>query len=181
VIKKINIIIISTLMLIFSQSTYLEAEPKKAENFKLRDPWGYEFSLAEFKGKTVILHFFRIYCGGRITKEGFKQIEELNKVCTRLCKGEKCLEGNIGIISITLATCPTTDLKEWTEYFKINWLLGNDYDDYQLDIIKDYSGYLSKLRDPALIFLNKNQEVVFTSNYLNSSEIIEKLEEIKEQ
>ena len=63
------------------------------------------------------------------------------------------------------------------EYFNINWLLGNDYDDYKLDIINDYSKYLSELTDPSLIFLNKNHEVIFTSNYLNASEIIEKIEE----
>lgn len=180
--RKISSIIIFLifLTLIFSQSAYLEPEPKKAPNFQLRDPWDYEFSLHQFEGKAVILHFFRIYCGGRITRESFNQIKELNKVCAELCKGEKCTEGDLHMISIVLATCPTTDLKEWTEYFNINWLLGNDYDDYQLNIIKDYSGYLSKLKDPALIFVSNNQDIVFTSNYLDASKIIEKLEEISQ-
>lgn len=176
---RIGIIFLSVLSLIFLQYAHLEAEPKKAPNFKLRDPWDYKFSLEQFKGKPVILHFFRIYCGGRITKESFNQIKELNKVCAELCKGEKCTEGDSHMISIVLATCPTTDLKEWTEYFNINWLLGNDYDDYQLDIIKDYSEYLSKLRDPALIFVNKNQEIVSASNSLSSSEIMDRIEEMQ--
>lgn len=178
--KKISILIIflGVLLSIFSQPPHIMAESKKAENFELRDPWDYRFSLEQFKGNPVILHFFRIYCGGRITKESFKQIKELNKVCTKLCKGKKCTEGEIHIISITLATCPTTDLKEWANYFDINWLLGNDYDDYQLDVIKDYSEYLSKLRDPALIFISPSQEIMFTSNYLNASEIKKKLKEI---
>lgn len=178
--RKISIpaIFICVMVLIFSQILYIKAEPEMATNFQLRDPWNYEFSLEQFKDKLVILHFFRIYCGGKITKESFKQIKELNKVCAKLCEGEKCTEGDVHIISITLATCPTTDLKEWAEYFNINWLLGNDYDDYKLDIIKDYSKYLSELADPALIFLNKNHGVVFTSDYLDASEIIEKLKEV---
>ncbi|MBA7514190.1 hypothetical protein ES705_06215 [subsurface metagenome] len=180
--RKISIltIFICVIVLIFSQILYIRAEPKMATNFQLRDPWDYEFSLEQFKGSPVILHFFRIYCGGKITKESFKQIKELNKVCAKLCEGEKCTEGDVHIISITLATCPTTDLKEWAEYFNINWLLGNDYDDYKLDIIKDYSKYLSELTDPSLIFLNKNHEVVFTSDYLDASEIIEKLKEVSQ-
>jgi peroxiredoxin len=180
--RKINssIIFLIILSLIFLQYAHLEAELKKAPNFKLRDPWDFEFSLYQFEGKPVILHFFRIYCGGRITRESFNEIKELNKVCAELCKGEKCTEGDLHMISIALATCPTTDLKEWAEYFNINWLLGNDYDDYELDIIKNYSGYLSKLKDPALIFVSKNQEIVFTSNYLDASKIIEKLEEISQ-
>lgn len=118
-IKKIIIVIIIliALVLIFSQSAYIKTEPKKAANFTLRDPWDYKFSLDQFNGKPVILHFFRIYYGGRITKESFKQIEELSKICTKLCNGEKCTKGDLHIISITLATCPTTDLKEWAKYF----------------------------------------------------------------
>lgn len=180
--KKISrvIIILGTLMLILSQSVYIKAEPKKAPNFTLRDPWEYEFSLEQFKAKPVILHFFRIYCGGRITKESFKQIEALREVCVEFCKGKKCMDGNFHIISVTLASCPTTDLKEWAEHFNISWLLGNDYDNYELDIIKDYSEYLSQLRDPALIFVSKNQDIEFTSNYLDASEIIQKLEELSQ-
>lgn len=178
--KKLSavVIFIGVLLLFFSQSPYLNPEIKKAANFNLRDPWDYKFSLEEFQGKPVILHFFRIYCGGRITKESLRQIEELNKVCTKLCKGEKCTEGDLQIISITLATCPTTDLKEWAKYFNINWLLGNDYDDYKLDIFSSYTEYLKKLKDPALIFLNQNQEIVFSSNFLESSQILEKVKEL---
>ncbi|MCM8757648.1 MAG: hypothetical protein NC903_01125, partial [Candidatus Omnitrophica bacterium] len=82
-------------------------------------------------------------------------------------------------IGITLATCPTTDLKEWATYSDIKWLLGNDYDDYRRDVFNSYANVLSNLRDPALIFINKEEEIVFYSNYLDSSQIINKLIEIQ--
>jgi len=166
------------LMFIFSQSTHVKAEPKKAANFNLRDPWNNRFSLEQFKGKTVILNFFRIYCGGRIAPQTAKQFQELNKTCEEFCKGKNCADGEVVFIGITLATCPTTDLKEWVRAHNINWFLGNDYDDYKLDVINSYAEYLAKVGDPALIFINKNQDVVYTSNYLDSLKIIEKLKEI---
>ncbi|MCM8795974.1 MAG: TlpA family protein disulfide reductase [Candidatus Omnitrophica bacterium] len=156
----------------------LKAEPNKAADFNLRDPWNKYFSLSQFKGRPVILNFFRIYCGGRIAPQTHKQFQELNKVCQKFCKDKNCAEADVAIIGITLATCPTTDLKEWAKYYDIKWLLGNDYDDYRLDVFNSYANVLSNLRDPALIFVNKDQEIVFFSNYLDSSEIISKLIEI---
>lgn len=178
--KKINIgiIFISILLLFFSQSLCLNAELKKAANFILRDPWNNKFSLRQFKGKTVILNFFRIYCGGRIRPETEKQIQELNKVCREFCKSKNCTGGSLVVLSIALATCSTTDLKDWVKKHNINWFLGNDYDDYNLDIIKSYAEHLSKLKDPALIFINPFQGIVSASNYLDASEIMKKLKKI---
>ncbi|MCM8789985.1 MAG: peroxiredoxin family protein [Candidatus Omnitrophica bacterium] len=157
----------------------LKAEPNKAADFNLRDPWNNYFSLSQFKGRTVILNFFRIYCHGRITPETKKQFQELNKVCQEFCKGKNCQEADVVIIGLTLATCPTTDLKEWARYHNITWLLGNDYDDYRLDVFNSYAQHLFNLRDPALIFINSEQEVVTKSNYLTYEEIMGKLKEMR--
>jgi peroxiredoxin len=149
------------------------SKSNKAPDFNLRDPYNESFSLSKFKGKTVILNFFKIYCGGRTAPDTEKQIKELNKLCNELCKGRKCSEGDFTIISITLSSCSTTDLKEWVEERKIKWYIGNDFDDYNLDVIKSYAEYLKDLKDPCLIFVNKDGEVFYKSNYLKSEEIKE--------
>lgn len=176
--KKVSLITLIAVTILVGTSFYALAEEKKAPDFSLTDPWGYKFSLKQFEGKTVILNFFRIYCGGRIAPETAKQFQELNKVCEEFCKGKNCADGDVVILSITLATCPTTDLKEWDKGHNITWFLGNDYDDYRLDIISSYAEYLKELGDPALIFLNQNQEIVFSSNFLESSQILEKIKEL---
>ncbi|MGC8976181.1 MAG: peroxiredoxin family protein [Candidatus Ratteibacteria bacterium] len=163
--KKIILLLFFT-SLCFSKSN-------KAPNFNLTDPYNEKFSLSQFKNKTVILNFFKIYCGGKVAPDTEKQINELKNLCKEFCKGKKCSEGKITIISIVLASCPTTDLKEWVEEKGIKWYIGNDFDDYNLDIIKAYSEYLKDLKDPCLIYINKNGEVFYKSNYTNSKDIKE--------
>jgi len=115
------------------------SKSNKAPDFNLRDPYNENFSLSKFKGKTVIPNFFEIYCGGKTASDTEKQIKELNKLCNELCKGRGCSEG---IISITLSSCSTTDLKEWIEERKIKWYIDNDFYDYNFDVIKSYAEYL---------------------------------------
>ncbi|MCM8831175.1 MAG: TlpA family protein disulfide reductase [Candidatus Omnitrophica bacterium] len=177
--KKIICFFLLNIFLFFLCFLPLKAEPTKAADFNLRDPNNKYFSLSQFKGRPVILNFFRIYCGGRIAPMTKKQFQELSKVCQEFCKDKNCQDAEVVIIGITLATCPTTDLKEWAEYHKISWLLGNDYDDYKLDVFNSYATHLFNLREPALIFINANQEVVAKSEYLTYEGIMEKLKEIR--
>ncbi|MCM8771548.1 MAG: peroxiredoxin family protein [Candidatus Omnitrophica bacterium] len=165
------------IFLIFA--SFIFANPNKAPDFTLKDPYNNEFSLSMFKGKTIILNFFKIYCGGKIAPETEKLINELNKICKEFCKGKFCKDGDLTIISITVASCPTTDLKEWVEKKGIKWFIGNDLDDYNLDIIKSYASHLKYLKDPCLIFINKNSEIVYKSNYISAEEIKKKLKELK--
>jgi len=168
-----KLIILFTLFFLFSF-----AKTNKAPDFNLKDPYGETFSLSQFKGKIVVLNFFKIYCGGRTAPDTLNQIEELKKLCNEMCKGKKCKDGNLTIIGITLSSCSTTDLKIWVEEKGIKWYVGNDLDDYNLDIIKNYAEYLKTLKDPCLIFINKNGEVVFKSNYMKADEIKKKLKEL---
>ncbi|MCM8827451.1 MAG: redoxin domain-containing protein [Candidatus Omnitrophica bacterium] len=178
-VDKFRIILSVCLIILVLSSPLLAENYTKAADFNLRDPWDKYFSLSQFKDRLVILNFFRIYCGGRVALQTEKQFQELNKICQKFCKDKNCQDADVVIIGITLATCPTTDLKEWAKYHKISWLLGNDYDDYNLDVFNSYAKVLFNLRDPALIFVNKDQEIVFASNYLDSFQIINKLIEIQ--
>jgi|GEM_PF-1950246 len=136
-----------------------------APNIKAVDIYGKQFELYS-STKPKVIQFMRIYCGGRITQQSVEQFSQLAKLYERY-------KDEILFVTVTLSSCQSSDLKEIAEYFGIKWAFINDFSDYKLDIIQAYSSYLKTLRDPALIFVNKNNEVVKTTDFCDDKKLEE--------
>ncbi|MFN4226992.1 MAG: peroxiredoxin family protein [Candidatus Ratteibacteria bacterium] len=140
------------------------AEDKKiAPNIIANDIYGKNFQLYKYD-KPKIIQFMKVYCGGSMAPNTIEQLKQLAKLYQKY-------KDKVVFVTITLASCPTSDLKKIADVSGIKWTFINDLSDYQLDIIKAYAEYLKKLYDPALIFINKKNQVLFTSNYCSDKEM----------
>jgi len=154
------------LILFFFVSVKTFAQTKNlAPNFKAVDIYGKQFELYS-STKPKIIQFMRIYCGGRITNQSVEQFKQLARYYEKY--KDKAL-----FVTVTLSTCQSSDLKKIAEYFGIKWTFINDYSDYNLDIIQKYSSYLKTLHDPALIFVDKNNKVVKTTDFCEDKKLEE--------
>ncbi|MCM8819015.1 MAG: redoxin domain-containing protein [Candidatus Omnitrophica bacterium] len=154
-------------------STTIFGDKKLAPDIIAKDIYGNDFQLYKYKEKPKILQFMKVYCGGSIAPNTVKQLKQLTKLY-------KIYKDKIIFVTITLASCPTSDLKIIADELGIKWTFINDFSDYKLDIIKAYAEYLKKLSDPALIFINKKNQVLFTSNYCSEEELLKYINSILE-
>ena len=105
-----------------------------ASDFTLRDIDGTQFSLSSFSGKVIVLHIMGVGCHGQIYPINDNQLTQLKTVCSSLCGREP-----ITLITVAVATCPSSDLAEIRTTYGITWLFGNDYDDGKMDIAQKYA------------------------------------------
>jgi len=90
-------------------------EPPTAPDFTLRDIYGREFSLSDFRGKVVILDFFATYCGPCKT-----QVRELKKL-------KEQFGDDLVIISISVSPEDTDEeLRSYAEENGITWRVARD-------------------------------------------------------
>ena len=119
-----------------------------APNFSLNDINGTQFSLSQHSGDVIVLHFMAVGCGGQISPINDYQLSQLETVCNNYC-GRKAVK----IVSVVVATCPSSDLAQIRINKSITWILGNDYDDGKIDIIDAYTSYL--IEDGTIILVDK--------------------------
>jgi len=160
------------LFLFVSVKTFAQTE-NVAPNFKTVDLYGKQFELYS-STKPKIIQFTRVYCGGKISEQSAAQFGQLAKLYDKY-------KDKILFVTITLSSCQSSDLKKIAEYFGIKWTFINDYSDYNLDIIQKYSSYLKTLHDPALIFVDKNNKVVKTTNFCEDKKLEEYISLITEK
>jgi len=96
-----------------------------APDFTLKDIYGHQFSLSDFRGKVVILDFFATYCGPCRT-----QVRELREVKQQF--GDRVV-----IISISVSPEDTDEeLRSYAEENGITWRVARDTagvgDDYNV-------------------------------------------------
>jgi len=86
-----------------------------ALDFTLRDIYGHQFSLSDFRGKVVILDFFATYC-----KPCKTQVEELKEV-------KRQFGDEVVIISISVSPEDTNEvLRSYAEENGITWRVARD-------------------------------------------------------
>ena len=95
-----------------------------APNFFLQDINGTQFSLDQFRGKVIAIHFMAVGCGGQIRSINDQQLKQLNAVCN-----DYCGNNSISAVTVAVATCPNSDLARIRTDYGITWALGNDYTD----------------------------------------------------
>ncbi len=151
------------LLIIFSscnppKKNMKEKGEKNASDIIAYDIYGTNFRLYDLNGKPKIIQFMRVYCNGRLSSYSIKQFEQLSKIYEKS-------KDSLYLITITISTCSSSDLKKICENFNIKWTFINDYSDYKLDIINSYAEYLKDMSEPALLFLNEKNEIIDKTNF----------------
>ncbi|UCD96507.1 MAG: redoxin domain-containing protein [Candidatus Bathyarchaeota archaeon] len=128
-------------------SNLLLSEP--APNFSIEDIDGTQFSLTQFSGKVIVLHFMTVKCQGQIYPINDNQLQQLKRVCEIHC-GDKPVTT---IITVAVSTCSDENLAQIRSSYDISWVLGNDYTDGKMDIIEAYTPF--EIQDGSIILIDK--------------------------
>ena len=123
-----------------------------APDFSLNDINGSRFTLKEFKGRVVIVHFMAVGCGGQIRAITDHQLKQLKKVCDNHCGNS-----NLTMITVVVSTCEGNTLDLIRTFYNITWFFGNDYDDKKLEIVDAYGKY--SILDGSIILIDKSLRV----------------------
>jgi len=119
-----------------------------APNFSLKDINGTRFSLSQFNGKVIVLHFMAVGCGGQIRSINDHQLKQLKIVCNNYCGNKP-----VTTLTVAVASCPNSELAKIRTYYGVTWVLGNDYDDGKLDVVNAYKAY--SIEDGTIILIDK--------------------------
>jgi peroxiredoxin len=123
-----------------------------APNFSLSDINGTQFSLDQFSGKVIAIHFMAVGCSGQISPINDHQLKQLKTVCNDYCGNRP-----VNVITVAVATCPNSDLAGICADYNVTWTLGNDYADGKMDVIDAYEPYL--IRDGTILLVDKTFSV----------------------
>jgi len=102
--------------------------------FTLRDVNGTQFSLSSFSGRVIVLYIMGVGCHGQIYRINENQLTGLKTVCNSFCGNKP-----VTLITVAVATCPSSDLEKIRASYGVTWLFGNDYDDGKMDIAQKYA------------------------------------------
>lgn len=120
-----------------------------APNFSLRDINGTHFSLSRFNGKIIAVHFMAVGCYGQMYPINDNQLRQLRIVCNSYCTNRP-----VTVFTVAVASCENSELARIRTSYGITWILGNDYDDYNMDIVNAYEGY--SIRDGSVLLIDKS-------------------------
>lgn len=110
------------------------------------------FTLGEFSGKVIAIHFMIVGCHGEVYSIDDNQLRQLKSVCNNFCGG-----GQFVIITVLSSTCLTSNLTQIRLDYGITWRMGNDYNDGMMDIFKAYEAY--SVKDGTIVLVNKTFNV----------------------
>jgi hypothetical protein len=136
-----------------------------APNFSLRDISGNLFSLNQHSGKVIAIHFMAVGCHGQIYPINDNQLRQLKSTCTSHCSNKP-----VTMVTVAVATCPSSDLASIRANYGITWALGNDYDDYKLDIVDAYKAY--SIYDGTIIIIDKTFNVAKVYNEATTADTL---------
>jgi hypothetical protein len=124
-----------------------------APNFGLMDPFQRTyFTLKQFSGKAIVLHFMVVGCHGEVYPIDDNQLRQLKSVCNSYCGN-----GQFVIITVLSSICASSNLSQIRLDYGITWHMGNDYDDGVMDIFDAYATY--SVNDGTIILVDKTFNV----------------------
>ncbi len=138
--KLLNFLFVSLVILSLSAMTEVSAK-EVAPNFTLTDIDGNEFSLSGYRGKIVLLDFFRITPSCPPCIEAIPHLKSLHETF-----GE-----DLVIISISVGSETVNDLQQFRDNYEISWTIAKDTvgvsNDYNIQyiptlVIVDQEGYI---------------------------------------
>lgn len=119
-----------------------------APNFSLRDINGAQFSLNQFSGKVIAIHFMTVGCHGQIPPIDDNQLRQLKSICKNYCGSKQ-----FAMITVVASTCQTSDLSQIRSDYGITWHMGNDYDDGRMEIFDAYAKH--SIQDGTIVLIDK--------------------------
>jgi hypothetical protein len=123
-----------------------------APNFALMDINGTFFTLEQFSGKVIALHFMIVGCHGLVSPIDDNQLRQLKLMCN-----DYCGNGQFVIITVLSSTCLTSNLSQIRVDYGITWRMGNDYNDGMMDIFSAYAKY--SVNDGTIVLIDKTSNV----------------------
>jgi len=111
------------------------------------------FTLEQFSGKVVTIHFMIVGCHGLVYPIDDNQLRQLKLVCNRYCEN-----GQFVIITVLWSTCLTSNLSQIRVDYGITWRMGNDYSDGRMDIFGAYEASYS-VKDGTIVLIDKTFNV----------------------
>ncbi|MFP3984749.1 MAG: hypothetical protein ACLFU9_02105 [Candidatus Bathyarchaeia archaeon] len=136
-----------------------------APSFSFSDINGTRFSLSQFNGKVVAVHFMAVGCSGQIYSINDIQLKQLRAVC-----GDHCSSNPVTMFTVAVATCPNSDLVGIRSTYGITWVFGNDYADGKLDIVEAYKSY--SIKDGTILLIDKTFNVNKVYNEATTAEAL---------
>ena len=128
-----------------------------APNFSFSDINGTQFSLNQFNGKVIAVHFMAVGCGGQVYPINDQQLKQLKAICNNHCSSSP-----LTMVTVAVATCQNSDLARIRSTYGITWVVGNDYADGKMDIVEAYKSY--SIKDGTILLIDKtfNVDKVYT-------------------
>jgi len=120
-----------------------------APDFSIKDINGTQFSLSQFSGRVIGIHFMAVGCHGQINPINEYELSELSGACNNLCGTDK-----VTFITVAVATCESSELDLLRSNYSVTWTLGNDYDDGAIEIVNAYVPY--EIGDGAVVLIDKS-------------------------
>ena len=124
-----------------------------APDFPLRDINGSAlFTLGQFSGKVVAIHFMIVGCHGEIYHIDDNQLRQLKLVCNNYCGN-----GQFVMITVLSSNCLTSNLTQIRVDYGITWRMGNDYNDGMMDVFRAYAIY--SVKDGTIVLIDRKLNV----------------------
>jgi hypothetical protein len=162
----------------YTQPSQLSTEPPPINptnplqapyEFTMKDINGTQFSLSSFKGKVIVLHVMGVGCHGQIYPINDNQLTQLKTVCSSFCGNEP-----VTLITVAVATCPSSDLAQIRATYDVTWLFGNDYDDGKMDIAQKYATE----GDGTIVLIDKTLHVSDSYSTITASSLSSKINQL---
>jgi len=137
--------------------------------FTIKDINGTQFSLSNHKGKVIVIHIMAVGCHGQINRINDNQLTQLKTVCNSFCGKEQ-----VTLITVAVATCPSSDLQQIRATYRVTWLFGNDYDDRKMDIAQKYATQ----GDGTIVIIDKTYHISETYGSTTASTLSAKINQL---
>lgn len=137
--------------------------------FTMRDINGTRFWLKDFKGKVIAIHIMGVGCHGQIDPINDNQLTQLKTVCSSFCGNQP-----VKLITVAVATCPSSDLAQIRNIYGITWPLGNDADDGIMDIAQKYAAK----GDGTIVLIDKAFHISTSYSTITASTMSSKINQL---
>jgi len=137
--------------------------------FTMRDVNGTQFSLSSLSGKVIAIHVMGVGCHGQIYPINDNQLTQLGTVCNSFCGKEPVM-----LITVAVATCPSSDLEQIRATYGVTWCFGNDYDDGKMDIAQEYATH----GDGTIVLIDKTFHISDSYSTITASTLSSKIDQL---
>jgi len=155
--------------MLFTIPTRAQQDENIAPDFTTYDINGTAFSLRDFNGYVVVLHFMKIEENGNINITNELQLADLRMVWENTT-------GNLSIITIASAANASTNLTQFRNSYGITWWFAADNQTCRL-----YGNYTTTWGDPTVLLLDRAQSIFEGYSYVDAQTLATKIDILKKE